>query len=261
MSKVERIAERLFHEGREKAQFEWLRGEDAPDGLPEAYKIQELLIEKRLAADMGPLAGWKIAVTSKPMQELCGIDQPCVGAMLKPDIHPGPKDVSLGDFGRLGLEFELSIRIGTDDDGAGEMNADKAKAISAAVAPAFELIEDRAANYTDFDAFSLVADNAWNGGVVLGKEIDGWRDIDWKTAPVTLNYNDETETANTGEAMGDPFEALAFIGRNLRERGLKFRAGDIVITGSTIKTRYPSAGDRAKYAIDGLGTVEMRVTA
>ena len=33
---------------------------------------------------------------------------------------------------------------------------------------AFELIEDRNADYKSSKALSLIADNAWNGGIVLG---------------------------------------------------------------------------------------------
>ena len=37
--------------------------------------------------------------------------------------------------------------------------------------PAFELIEDRFAEYKATNALSLIADNAWNGGIVLGPAI------------------------------------------------------------------------------------------
>ena len=45
-----------------------------------------------------------------------------------------------------------------------------ARAAVAAVMPAFELIEDRKAVYKETKALSLIADNAWNGGIVLGAE-------------------------------------------------------------------------------------------
>ena len=35
-----------------------------------------------------------------------------------------------------------------------------------ALMAAFELVDDRAADYSDIHFFSLVADNAWNAGVV-----------------------------------------------------------------------------------------------
>lgn len=257
-----RIARHLFDANAAGAPFEWLTGDLKPRSMAEAYRAQSALFELWRTSGAGTLGGWKIALTSQAMQDLCGVDQPCVGGVLGGRITSGPATVSMADYVRLGLEFELAVRVGQDMDAAGgPYDAASARARTAAVAPAFELIEDRGADYGDFDAASLVADNTWNGGVVLGAEISEWRDVDWPHAPVTLDYNGETETAVAGDAMGDPFIGLAAVANNLLERGLKVRAGDIVITGSTLKTRFAAAGDRARYSIDGLGAVEIAVEA
>ena len=39
------------------------------------------------------------------------------------------------------------------------------------------------------------------------------------------------------------------------------RAGDVVITGSTLKTRFAAPGDRARYAIDGYTAAEISIGA
>lgn len=258
--RVARLARHFFDAHAARKRFRWLEGDLKPSSMEEAYAAQTALLELWREAGVGRIAGWKIALTSKAMQELCGIDQPCVGGMLDSSFHRGPYVVSAGEFVRLGLEFELAVRIGQDMDAAGgPYDADSARSHTAAAAPAFELIEDRGADYADFDAASIVADNTWNGGVVLGDDIDGWREVDWTAAPVTLTYNGAKEHADTGEAMGDPFAALAVVANNLIERGLMLRAGDVVITGSTLKTRFAEVGDRARYEIDGLGAVELEV--
>lgn len=258
--RVGRIAAHLHGENTRKATFQWLSGPLEPEDMKQAYQAQSALHDLWRDRDGWKLIGWKIAVTSKAMQELCGIDQPCVGAMFDQHVLQSPAKVRLGDFVRLGLEFELATRIGVDMTD-GPYDAASAKAAVAAVAPCFELIEDRGADYAGFEAKSLIADNTWNGGVVLGPEIPGWQDVDWTTAPVTLTYNDGTERAHTGEAMGDPFNSLAAVANNLLERGLHLKAGEIVITGSTVKTRFAAAGDTARYAIDGLGAVEIEIVA
>jgi 2-keto-4-pentenoate hydratase len=91
--------------------------------------------------------------------------------------------------------------------------------------PAFELIDDRNADYEGFDAHSLIADNTWNAGVILGDAIPNWQSIDWVTQPVRLDYNGKIETAVTGDAMGDPFAALAVVANNLVDRGLSLKPG------------------------------------
>jgi len=256
--RVARVARRLFVENRDRKPFQWLSGEDMPADLDEAYAIQSALHGLWSKEGVGALGGWKIAITSKAMQELCGIDQPCVGGILNDRIFLGPAKVSLSDYVRLGLEFELALTMGADA-GGGPYDAATIRPLVAEARPAFELIEDRGADYADFDAFSLVADNTWNGGVVAGPAIPNWKDVDWTSAPVTLRYNDEVETATTGEALGDPFAAIAVVANNLLERGTRLKAGDVVMTGSTLKTRFAASGDRARYEIDGLGAVEIQV--
>jgi 2-keto-4-pentenoate hydratase len=256
---IERIARHLFDANQARLPFEWLTGDLLPKDLTAAYAVQSALIDLWESEGVGRVAGWKIALTSTAMQELLGVDQPCVGAVLGPNIQSSPAAINMGDFVRLGLEFELAVRMAADTEDQ-VYDASTIRPLVAGVAPAFELIEDRGADYTDAEAMSLVADNTWNGGVILGEEIANWQAIDWRTQPVTLTYNGVVETAVTGDAMGDPFAALAFVANNLRSRGKRLSAWDIVITGSTLKTRFAEAGDRAQYEINGLGAVELIVS-
>ncbi len=169
---------------------------------------------------------------------------------------------SLADYGRLGLEFELAVRMGSTAGMRRQpYDAESIRDHVDAVMPAFELIDDRNADYDGFDAHSLIADNTWNAGVILGDAIPDWQSIDWTSQPVTLHYNGKIETAVTGDAMGDPFVALAVVANNLVERRLSLKQGDIVITGSTIQTRFAAVGDHATYQIDGFPGVELSVSA
>ena len=61
--------------------------------------------------------------------------------------------------------------------------------------------------------------------------------------------------------MGHPFEALAWLANLLAARGRGMRAGEIVITGSALKTRFPAAGDEVTYRIAGLGETTVRIVA
>ena len=63
----------------------------------------------------------------------------------------------------------------------------------------------------------------------------------------------------TGAVMGHPFESLAWLANLLAARGRGMRAGEIVITGSALKTRFPEAGDAITYRIAGLGEATVRV--
>lgn len=254
-------AQALFDSHQRGEDFKWLQGDLRPATMADAYAAQSALLALWEEAGNGKIAGWKIAITSKAMQALCGINQPCVGGILDTAITSTPMQASLANYGRMGLEFELAIRIGSAAGPARQpYDAQSIRSCVEAVMPAFELVDDRDADYENFEAHSLIADNTWNAGVILGADIPGWEALDWVSHPVTLQYNGKTETAVTGDAMGDPFAALAVVANNLVDRGLALRPGDIVITGSTLQTRFAAAGDSLTYAVDGFPGVSLTVT-
>ena len=43
-----------------------------------------------------------------------------------------------------------------------------------------EIIIDRDADYNNIDPYSMAADNAWCGGIVLGNPIENWLDINFE---------------------------------------------------------------------------------
>ncbi|MDJ0942206.1 MAG: fumarylacetoacetate hydrolase family protein [Kiloniellales bacterium] len=260
--KVTRIARRIFEANRARERFRSLRGAETPESLEEAYRIQDevhRLFETE--AGMGPLGGHKIALTSRAVQELCGVDQPAYGKVFAKTIRRSPAQVKLSDYLRLGLEFEVAVEIAHDvSAAAAPWTRESIGAHVAAVLPAFELIDDRGADYGDLDAASILADRCWCAGVVLGPRVEAWQGLDLAAAPVALTWNGETvERAVTGDSMGHPFEGLAWVANHLAGRGQALREGEIVITGSALKTRFPEPGDRVTYRIKGLGGVSLSV--
>jgi len=124
--------------------------------------------------------------------------------------------------------------------------------------PAFELVEDGDADYKTLDAFTLVAQNTWNGGVVLGAPVTDWRGLDLEHAATRCWINDEPAGAGkTGDAMGHPFEAVAWVANLLNRHGRMLRSGMMVMTGSSITTKFPAPGNRVRFAIDGLGEISL----
>ncbi len=260
-AKVARIADHIFLAHRRKARFERLRGEFAPVSLEEAYDVQDAVHGRFTAAGWGELGGHKIALTSRAIQELCGVDQPAGGGVFESTIQSSPATLRLADFMHLGLEFELGVRLGRDLPAA-EAPYSRASVTPAvrACMPAFELIEDRGADYTDLDAASILTDKCWCAGVVIGPEALDWQGLDLETTPVELLWNGEVvDQGVTGAAMGHPFESLAWLANLLASRGRGMRAGEIVITGSALKTRFPEEGDEVTYRIAGLGETTVRV--
>ena len=258
------VARKIFDANQAGQKFQPLRGADAPKSLESAYRIQDevhRLFETEGGA--GPMGGHKIALTSRAVQELCGVDQPAYGGIVAKTIRKSPAVLKVSDFLRLGLEFEIAVRIARDvpplDEG---YDRECIGDYVGACMTAFELIDDRDADYSDLDAASILTDRCWCGGVVLGPEVTDWRSLDLEQASAELIWNDEPiDQGVTGDSMGHPFEGLAWIANHLLSRGQSLKAGDIVITGSALKTRFPEAGDRVTYRIEGLGEVSVTLEA
>ncbi|MEO0682932.1 MAG: hypothetical protein AAF192_21270, partial [Pseudomonadota bacterium] len=195
------------------------------------------------------------------MQQMCGIDHPLFGGIFAREIHDAPTEdrparIALSDFVHLGVEFELALEIAEDlPPGDAPWTAERARAVVAAARPAFELIEDRAADYAALDPATMVADNAWCGGVVLGPKLPEGLDV--SALPSRLLQDGQAEEGNTAAAA--PYDSLAAVLEHLRRRGETARAGEIVITGSALRTRFPAAGATLAYEVAG-AAVRMETT-
>src|SRR5207247_9176044 len=146
--------------------------------LDDAYLIQDALTQLMAEAGRGEIAGWKIALTSKAMQQMTGVDQPAAGAIFSTLVHASPARVDLAAYHHLGVEVEVAVRLGDDLPASGGpwTRASVASRVAACL-PAFELIEDGDADYKTLDAFTLVAQNTWNAGVVHGTPVTAWRGL------------------------------------------------------------------------------------
>jgi 2-keto-4-pentenoate hydratase len=229
--------------------------------LDDAYRIQDALHRLMAEAGRGEIAGWKIALTSKAMQQMTGVDQPAAGAIFSTVVLASPARVDVGAYHHLGVEFEVAVRLADDLPASGEpwTRASVAGRVAACV-PAFELVEDGDADYAALDAFTLIAQNTWNGGVVLGSATPGWPGVDLETAVTRCWINDQPAgQGQTGDALGHPFEAVAWLANLLNRRGRMLAGGMIVMTGSSITTKFPTPGDLIRFAVDGLGEVRLEV--
>ncbi|MBV8936142.1 MAG: hydratase, partial [Alphaproteobacteria bacterium] len=163
--KAEGIAE-LF---RRRQPAEILPSELYPRDLTEAYTIQHAFREIETARGRGAIAGYKIGLTTPVMQKLCGVAEPCYGAIFASEIHQQLAEISAREYCRIGVETEIAFQLGNDLPRGGDRNR-VAGAVETAMA-AIELIEDLRFDYKRLDAAALVAGNVWNAGAVLGAPV------------------------------------------------------------------------------------------
>ena len=250
MTKIQNAARKLFDDWYNRVTYETLAGVLAPANVDEAYAIQYALQDLH-QQHRGPIVGRKIALSSKAMQDMVGLSEPVGGAIFANDLHTSPATVKAADFIRMGLEFELAMELNADVTPAScPHDAQSVSQYIATVRPAFELIEDRAADYAHLDAFTLIADNAWCGGAVLGPSLENWTDLDLGDIPSVVRQTGQPdEPANTGAC--DPLGALAWVFNHFGARGITLKKGEHIITGSAVRTRFPKPGDEFSYEMAG----------
>jgi 2-keto-4-pentenoate hydratase len=257
-----RAGQRLFEAHERGERFSPLPGELAPRTVEEAYAIQDAFVALR-AQKLGAIVGYKVALTSEEMRRFVGLDQPQGGAMLEATIRRTPAIVRAADYSRLLVEFEIAVEMAEDLPAAdAPFSRERVARAVGAVMPALELADDRNADYAELrkHPFDLIADNAWNEGAVLGYPIKEWQGIDLTAVRGVATLNGEVVGEGRGaDAMGHPFNAVAWIADHLAAHGRGLLRSDVVITGSLVTTKFAKAGDFIRFSVDGLGDVELRV--
>jgi 2-keto-4-pentenoate hydratase len=253
--RLQQMAQWMWDARQRRSAYNNLPANLTPASISEAYAAQEIYY--RLAEPTyGPVGGAKIATTTKVMQELMGINHACGGAIFSRTIHASPAKIATSDFVNLRIESEIALKLGADlpARGAPWTRETVAPAVAGAL-PAFELIEDRNADYAKTAATSLIVENCWNGGVVVGSA---------KAIPLNDLVGIQGRLTMDGEQIGegraeDPAATLAWLANLLAERARDLKAGMVVITGSLIATVSIARGQQARFVVDGLGDVAMEV--
>jgi 2-keto-4-pentenoate hydratase len=249
---VTRAAANIARARLNAVKFDALPVDCRPSDENAGYAIQDAL-HAQLAK---PVTGYKIGCTTKVMQEFLNIDQPCAGQILEADCHDGPADLAHNAFRRVGVECEIAVRLGTDLPSRNRPYDREAvaPAVESCMA-AIEIVDDRYVDYTKLDAPTLIADDFFGAGCVLGDPLSDWRHFDLAAVAGRMHINGHEVGQGVGaHVMGHPLEALAWLANTLARRGRSLAAGEIVLTGSIVETHWLAVGDRVEVSIDGIGT-------
>jgi 2-keto-4-pentenoate hydratase len=251
-----RAAEALFDAHKTGVQFKTLDAAYGLKSMADAYDVQDHYVAL-LRKAAGEPVGYKVGLTSKTMQIFCGIDHPIGGVVLASREHQSGATIRRADYGRLGLEFEIAVRVKSDIPSGASTPAAVAPHIDG-VCAAIEIVDDRAADYSALDVRSLVADNSWNGGVVLSRFATNWPDLEAVHGRATQDGTPVGE-GHGRDILGHPFNSVAWLNAQLASRGGGLRKGQIVMTGSVMKTVFPTEPASFRFEFAGLGAVEVKV--
>jgi len=256
-------AQELVRQHASRENFRPLTAPFEPPSLALAYATQDAFVQLLAAKRSTRVGGYKIAITTPAMRALVGFDDAISGSVLADSVYAPGHKLSLQKFQHLIVEFELALQFGQDlPEREDAWDRHSIAPYLDCAYPSLEIADDRFANYAVLKKgfFSLVAENAWNHGVVLGSAIAA-KDFDalWQTQATAYINGKAIGQGNSQDVMGHPLAAMAWIANHLHPYGKRFKAGDWVTTGSWVASQFPTAGQELRFEMKGLGEVTLAV--
>jgi 2-oxo-3-hexenedioate decarboxylase len=247
---IDELARRLAKATADGTAVARLAGEFPQLDIPAAYRIQH-----RQRPDTGPLAGWKLGMTSRARQVEVTASEPVYG-FLRAD-HAIDLGAPLGTHELIEPRAQpvIVFTLGADLSGP-YVTASQVLSACSAVAVGLEILDSRY-DENDGTIAELVADNASAGRYVVGAPMSP-TGIDLRLVGVVVEYNGEVvATASGSAALGHPAAAAAWLVRALHTHGEGLCAGQIVLSGALTAAVPLKPGDAVVTTIDRLGTIEL----
>ena len=233
-----------------------------PETDLDGYAVQVVVHQILQKAGYGRLVGHKVGCTTEVMQKFLNIDYPCAGEVFNSTVYEKTTILPLSKFHRVGIECEIAARIESDMIGTlGPYTIESVKDAVSAMMAAIELVDDRYENYSNLSAPTLIADDFFNAGAVLGKENKNWRSLDLKKIMGTLFIDNKQHSRGiSADILGDPMEALAWLANHRAGLGKPLRSGDFVLLGSVTQTVFIEESAFVEVDLEGLGKASVELT-
>lgn len=236
---------------------------DLPATLAEAYAVQMDLHQRLTATGFGRRVGFKVGCTTPVMQSFMNIDHPCAGGIMENCMHHESAEFHFSDFSAPGVECEIAVRLGHDLIATNApFDRESVAPAVATVMPAIEIVDDRYDDFRRFNLETLVSDDFFQAGCILGPEVSDWKSFNLAEIGGRMTVNGRPIGEGVGaDILGHPFEALAWLA-NLRAQSTQhIETGEVILLGSIVQTHWLSSGDRVEIDIEELGAVSAEFLA
>jgi 2-keto-4-pentenoate hydratase len=250
-------AKALYEARRTRQAIEPFTDADPGLGLADGYAVQKELTAL-LLADGDRITGYKVGLTSKPMQKLIGVDRPDYGPVLASTIYADGDEVPLSRFIQPKIEAEIAFVLGSRLAGPGVSVLDARRAIAGLVA-SVEIVDSRFADWR-IKLADTVADLASNGAVATSSRLVPIDGCDPRLIGMVMTRRGElVDTGAGAAALGDPVGVVAWLANSLGEVGVALEPGHLIMTGALHAAVPMQPGDVFRAEFDRLGPVTLRV--
>lgn len=226
-------------------------------GVADGYAIQQHLVH-RLVSEGERIIGYKLGLTSAPMQKLLGVNQPDFGPVFASTVYRDGAAVRVSDFIAPRVEAEIAVILKEDLAGPYCTPAQAYQASQGLVA-AIEIVDSRIIDWR-IKLADTVADLASNGAIALSSLVTPIEDVDPRLIGMVFTRNGELVATGAGAAaLGDPMAAVAWLANTLASLGESLPAGSIVMTGALHAMTPIQAGDTFRAEFAHLGPITLRI--
>lgn len=220
----------------------WDRVPDAiaPSTIAEGYRLQAA-VHDRLVAQGASLRGYKIGSTSAAGQAAFGLTEPVYAGLFEQDRFASLTEALARPMTMPAIEIEIAFVLARAT-AKGASLPDLAAAV-ASCHISCEIIDRRYGEPLQDTVGSLLADDFFNVGFVLGTANPDWRARDLGGLDAAIRLDDTVHTANASSVLS-ALGVLAWLVQKLPpDRPLK--PGDVVLTGSIVPPKAVSPHTRS----------------
>lgn len=221
----------------------------------DAYNIQLRNVD--LALEDGEIiSGKKIGLTSKPMQQLFGIDEPDYGHLYASTEVPNGGIIKMETLNKPKVEGEIAFVLKEDLAGPGVTIEDVFRATDY-VCASIEIVDTRFKDWK-IKLVDTISDNGSSVLYVLGDKKVKLDELSLPEIDMTLYRNGEAINKGIGaDVLGNPAISVAWLANKLHEFGVQLNKGDVILSGAITAAPEAFSGDKFECAFSGLGSVRV----
>ncbi|VVE88211.1 2-keto-4-pentenoate hydratase [Pandoraea bronchicola] len=252
-ARLQQAADALLEAERSHRFIAPLRDTYTPLSIDDAYAIQRINTERRLAAGRR-IVGCKIGLTSVAVQKQLGVDQPDFGMLFDDMGYGDGEPIPASILTQPKIEAEIAFVIGRDLNVDHPGQLDVINAIEYAL-PALEIVGSRVADW-NIRITDTIADNASSSAYVIGNTPKRLSEFDVRMCGMVMERRGEPVSVGAGAAcLGSPINAVVWLARTMAAVGTPLKAGDLVLSGALGPMAAVTPGDIFETRINGLGSV------
>jgi len=220
--------------------------------MEEALRTQDALVHL-LTPKLGPVAGYKVGLITKPNQERMGANGPVHGALLKKMLWPNNSKISAHYGNRPASELDMGVYV--KDAGINNVTtAEEAAQHLSTLVCFIELVDTITLTNQTMDAALLTALNVGARGGIIGEKRKMTPELAAALPNLKMTMLDENGKviAEVPKLNLQPLANIPWLVAELKKEGKSLKKGDFLSLGSPAATQPVMAGQTLRLRYENI---------